>query len=279
MGYLKLHFFISSFLIIHLTVAQHPNFVTEICIPEGGNYTNNSSYKASLDSLLSSFSNTTVDYGFYNSSAGEVKAIALCRGDLTPDTCRSCVNTSSHEIRRLCPNYEEAIIHYDTCMLRYSNRSIFSEGEYFPLAIGINPKNFSDMEQAIPALQKLLRDLKYEAASGGPLRKYATGEAMLESETIYALVQCTPNLENNQCTDCLDTINESVPTTLAEGKCGLRALGPSCHFRYETYSFYQPPPDAPSPSPSPSPSPTVNLPHPPPSIGTTGNGMNSTSML
>lgn len=100
---------------------------------------------------------------------------------------------------------------------------------------------------------------------------------MLESETIYALVQCTPNLENNQCTDCLDTINESVPTTLAEGKSGLRALGPSCNFRYETYSFYQPPPDAPSPSSSPSP--TVNLPHPPPSIGTTGNGMNSTSML
>lgn len=110
-------------------------------------------------------------------------------------------------------------------MLRYSNRSIFSEGEYFPLAIGINPKNFSDVEQAIPALQKLLRDLKYEAASGGPLRKYATGEAMLESETIYALVQCTPNLESNQSTDCLDTINESVPTTLAEGKSGLRALG------------------------------------------------------
>lgn len=96
-------------------------------------------------SLLSAFSNTTVDYGFHNSSAGQVKAFALCRGDLTPNTCRNCIGTSSHELRRLCPNYKEAYIYYDNCMLGYSNRSIVSINKLSP--IYISAKLFKTLRQ------------------------------------------------------------------------------------------------------------------------------------
>lgn len=215
---------------------QEQTFLGQFCVRERGNYTNSSTYQANLESLLSSSSNTTADYGLYNSSAGQVNAIALCRADLTPDTCRDCINNSSHDLRRLCPNYKEAIIYYQTCMFRYSDRSIFGTGETSPRFVGTTPGNFPNVTEAIPVLQKLLRDLRNQAASGGPLRKYATGEATLQGRVLYVLVQCTPDSQE---------------------------------------PFYQGLPDAPPPpsSPSPSPSLTADFPSPAPSNGTTGNGM------
>ncbi|GMN49771.1 hypothetical protein TIFTF001_053740 [Ficus carica] len=44
-----------------------------------------------------------------------------------------------------------------------------------------------------------------QAAPGGSLRKFATGSARLKnSETLHALVQCTPDLSQLDCTNCLD---------------------------------------------------------------------------
>ena len=130
-------FFISYILInlVPSTVAHQ--LITPFCLPQF--------YQANLSSLLTSFSNTTVDYGFYHSSAGEVKGIGFCRGDIGPDKCRSCMNTSSHELRRLCPNSKEAIIYYDICTLRYSNRAIFGTWELHPHLQQLNSENFWDV--------------------------------------------------------------------------------------------------------------------------------------
>lgn len=255
---------------------QEQTFLGQFCVRERGNYTNSSTYQANLESLLSSSSNTTADYGLYNSSAGQVNAIALCRADLTPDTCRDCINNSSHDLRRLCPNYKEAIIYYQTCMFRYSDRSIFGTGETSPRFVGTTPGNFPNVTEAIPVLQKLLRDLRNQAASGGPLRKYATGEATLQGRVLYVLVQCTPDSFELQCKDCLDEYIGLIQTNNLTGKGGgADIVGPSCNIRYELYPFYQGLPDAPPPpsSPSPSPSLTADFPSPAPSNGTTGNGM------
>ncbi|RVW21893.1 putative cysteine-rich repeat secretory protein 21 [Vitis vinifera] len=126
-------FFISYILInlVPSTVAHQ--LITPFYLPERGNYTNGSSYQANLSSLLTSFSNTTVDYGFYHSSAGEVKGIGFCRGDIGPDKCRSCMNTSSHELRRLCPNSKEELYitifaHYVTLTAPY-----LALGNYIPI--------------------------------------------------------------------------------------------------------------------------------------------------
>ncbi|WJZ96106.1 hypothetical protein VitviT2T_014827 [Vitis vinifera] len=201
------------------------------------------------------------------------------RADLTPDTCRDCINNSSHDLRRLCPNYKEAIIYYQTCMFRYSDRSIFGTGEISPRFVGTTPGNFPNVTEAIPVLQKLLRDLRNQAASGGPLRKYATGEATLQGRVLYVLVQCTPDSQEIQCKDCLDEYIGLIQTNNLTGKGGRADIvGPSCNIRYALYPFCQslldapPPPSSSSPSPSPSPSLTADFPSPAPSNGTTGNG-------
>ena len=277
MDYLGLLCFIPLVLMHFLAVpAQQQIFLTQFCISGRGNYTTNSTYEANLDSLVSSFSNTTVDGGFYNSSAGEVKAVALCKGDLTPEECRTCIDYSSHDLKRFCPNYKEAIIYYDTCSFRYSDRSIFGFSEIAPHLLCVNSKKFSDVNQINAVWPKLFSGLRDEAAASGPLRKYAVGETVLDdsSDTIYALVQCTPDLQDTQCAQCLDNLNATTTSkipNLTEAK-GANILGPSCNFRYETYLFYELPSDAPSPAPSPSLSPATDFPSPS-STATSGKGM------
>ncbi|WKA04915.1 hypothetical protein VitviT2T_022911 [Vitis vinifera] len=156
-------FFISYILInlVPSTVAHQ--LITPFCLPERGNYTNG------------------------------IKGIGFCRGDIRPDKCRSCMNTSSHELRRLCPNSKEAIIYYDICTLRYSNRSIFGTWELHPHLQQPNSENFWDVNGSNQVLTKLLRHLQNKSASGGNLRKYAAGE-QVDFETIYAVVQCSPDV-------------------------------------------------------------------------------------
>jgi hypothetical protein len=119
------------------TVAQH------VC--SGGNYTSNSTYEANLNSLMASMSsNTEIDYGFYNFSAGEypdkVNAIALCGGDISTDECRSCVNSTSYDLLHTwCPNQKEAVIWPGNCMVRYSYRNIFGLMESNPPSLLLQP--------------------------------------------------------------------------------------------------------------------------------------------
>ncbi|CBI39035.3 unnamed protein product, partial [Vitis vinifera] len=178
------------------------------------------------------------------------------------------MNTSSLELRRLCPNSKEAIIYYDICTLRYSNRSIFGTWELDPYLQQPNSDNFWDVNGSNQALTKLLRHLRNKAASGGSLQKYASGE-QVDFQTIYAAVQCSPDVPEQQCIDCLDESFKIIPVHM-NGKRGGKAMAPSCNFRFEIYLFYEPLPDAPSPSPTNFPPPSFP---PPPTNATTGNGM------
>uniref|UniRef100_A0A2N9FDD3 Gnk2-homologous domain-containing protein n=1 Tax=Fagus sylvatica TaxID=28930 RepID=A0A2N9FDD3_FAGSY len=80
-----------------------------------GTFSTNSTYDKNLNLLLSSLpSNTTANGGFYNVTAGQdpnkVYTLALCRGDLDTTKCYNCVDKSSQDITKQCPNQKEAII-------------------------------------------------------------------------------------------------------------------------------------------------------------------------
>jgi hypothetical protein len=83
-------------------------------------------------------------------------------------------------------------------MLRYSNRSsIFGTVETDPYFVLWNTKNVSTnyLDKFNDALRTLLEKLRSEAKAGDSFRKYAAGNAILpDFMTLYALVQCTPNL-------------------------------------------------------------------------------------
>ncbi|XP_060670231.1 cysteine-rich receptor-like protein kinase 10 [Ziziphus jujuba] len=233
-------------------IAQ-PTFVRHVCDNEKGNYTTNSTYQTNLNQLLSFlFSNTDNDYGFYNSSYGQnsdqIYAIGLCRGDIEPDACRSCLNYSRNSMTQRCPNQKEAIEWYDECMLRYSYRSIFGVMEASPYISLLNPQNISSNVEAFDEeLKNLFDKLRTQAAGGNSLRKYAAGNASFTQNfgTVYALVQCTPDLSQRDCENCLV---DAVSGT-ARGKIGGQILLPSCKIRYELNDLFYEPSDNNSPPP------------------------------
>ncbi|XP_059439326.1 cysteine-rich receptor-like protein kinase 44 isoform X2 [Corylus avellana] len=262
---------------VTLTFAQKDPYVCST----SGNYSSNSTYRANLNSLLASMSsNTEIDYGFYKFSAGEfpnkVNAIALCRGDISTEECRSCVNASSHDLLQYCPNQKEAIIWYSTCMVRYSNKLIFGVMEDNPLLAYYNVQNVSDVEGFNQVLRPLLDRLRNHAASGNSTRKFAAASAAApDFQTIFALLMCTPDLDELECNSCLRRAIEYIPQC-CDGKQGGRYIAPSCDLRYEIYTFYDPAAEeALPPPPSPLSSPPPSLPSVPPFPPTEGKERNS----
>lgn len=256
--------------VVAVTIAQaQDTALYSVCSSDQGNFTANSTYQANLNHLLSSLtSNNKLDTGFFNVSYGQnldkVNAMGLCRGDVKPDSCRSCIATSTLELPKRCPNQKEAIIWYDNCMLRYSNRFFFGKMEFGPWFWMYNLKNVSDASTFNQAVKSLLDSLKNKAASGD---KFATGNANTPagagSRTIYALVQCTPDLSEQQCIDCLNNATKLLPKC-CDGRQGGRVIAPSCNFRYEINRFYDVKADAPTTSPSPSPASSPPPPTPTP---------------
>lgn len=232
--------------IVALTVNAQQVILEKFCLSEQGNFSENSAYQSNRNYLLSSLScDTKIHYGFYTASYGQnpdiVRGMALCRGDVKPDICRSCIHNSSLELPKLCPNQKEAVMWYDYCMLRYSNRYIFGSMEFGPYFWMYDVRaNVSNWNEFSKVLGTLLDRLKKIAASGGSHRKFATGiKTTPSSQTIYALVQCTPDLSKQQCIDCLSNATALIPKCCV-GKQGGRVIAPSCNFRYENDSFYDP---------------------------------------
>ncbi|CAL5409669.1 unnamed protein product [Camellia sinensis] len=257
--------------LVVLTIAQQPIFLGNYCI-NTGNYTSNSTYESNLNTLLSSLSSNTdkFKYGFYNSSFGEnsdkVNAIAFCRGDANLEMCRNCIHNSTSKLIQLCPNCKEAIAYYDYCMLRFSNNTIIGIMSDSPQDDLWSNKYALNVDQYNQALRSLLDDIRKQAAAGGPLRKLAAGNTTCPDFQIiyiyiyiYALEQCTPDLSERDCFNCLLGAAEAIPGC-CNGSTGVRIVRPSCSLQYDAYNFFNEIPAIPSPD---SPAPASPQPDPP----------------
>ncbi|XP_054787220.1 cysteine-rich receptor-like protein kinase 44 isoform X1 [Prosopis cineraria] len=238
--------------------AQPPNFKYYRCFGIKGNYTNTSTYQTNLNILLSDLaSNAQIDYGFYNRSRGKnpdrVRTIGLCRGDVKPIECQGCLKNASLRLPQVCPNQKEAVGGYDDCMLRYSNQSIYGVMEsnfWVPLW---NVNNATDQDKFDQVVNELLDRLRMKAANGDSLLKYAAAnESGPSFQTVYGAVQCTPDLSQQDCVDCLVEAISHIPDCCST-KRGGRVIMPSCNIRYENYRFFVPVAQDSPPSPSPSP--------------------------
>ncbi|GLT30967.1 hypothetical protein SLA2020_057370 [Shorea laevis] len=102
-----------------------------------------------------------------------------------------------------------------------------------------------------------MKDAAAEAVSAP--KRFAKKEAKISAfQTLYSLVQWTPDLSTFDCNRCLQGAIASLPNCCS-GKVGGRILKPSCNIRYEVYPFY-----IESAIPAPAPSPLVLALTPPP---------------
>ena len=242
----RLLFLLSAILIpIQPSALLIPYLFPPTCNNNTGNYTRNSTYKTNLNQVLSSlYSNTTIDYGFYYSSYGQnpdkVYAIGVCRGDVNPDDCRGCLKNSSTLLTQDCPNQKEAVGWCDQCMLRYSNSSIFGimDTSFHVLVCDMQNVSADNLAQFNDDVNILLNNLTSEAAAGGSLRKYAARSAITtDFRKIYALVQCTPDLSEQDCINCLLYAIAAVPDYCA-GKVGRLVVLTSCNIKYTVHPFF-----------------------------------------
>ncbi|KAJ6397037.1 hypothetical protein OIU77_021970 [Salix suchowensis] len=207
--------FIFSCILLHLaslTIAQ-TNLLDQICPNDVGNYTTSSDFQRNLNSALSSLdSNTQIDYGFYNLSVGQpgpdqANVIALCRGDIRVDECQKCIGNSSAKILQTVQ---------------------------YPFLV--NTANATDVNQFNQGLQMLMTRLRSTASSGNSFRKFATGNETAGYDIIFGLVQCTPDLSELQCDNCLGGVIREIGQLV--GSQGARITAPSCNLRYEIQRFF-----------------------------------------
>nr|GMD93008.1 cysteine-rich receptor-like protein kinase 25 [Ipomoea batatas] len=201
-------------------------------------YTPNSTYKANLDSLLSILSsNTTRANGFYHTTVGAVHGLFLCRGDISTDVCGDCFGEARGRILELCSNGETAMIWYDECMLRYSEKSMLGILDQSTWFTGTNPEN-QTKPGYMQFVENMFNQMIARALSSGSDKKFAVSQGHFsEYDTVYGLVQCTPDLSNIDCEICLRNATAMLPHCCSGAKGG-RAVFPSCNVRYEFFTFF-----------------------------------------
>ncbi|BFG27561.1 hypothetical protein CerSpe_138350 [Prunus speciosa] len=216
------------------------------CSNTNNTFNNGSIDKQNLNTLLSSLaSNAQINSRFYNFSLGQapnkVNAIAVCRGDVAPKDCLTCFNDSVSILLQNCTNQKEAIIWAERCTVRYSNISIFGVLEDKPVKFVPSPNNISNAEQYKQVLNTIFGNLSEKAAAGDSVSKFAAGHALVPvtNQTIYATVQCSPDLDKQNCSDCLEESISDIPERF-DGLDGGRVLRPSCYLRFESNPFYDP---------------------------------------
>ncbi|XP_043687390.1 cysteine-rich receptor-like protein kinase 10 [Telopea speciosissima] len=269
-------FFITFSSLVSFSSCVDLTYLYEIC-SNTTLFESNSTYQSNLNILLSSLSSngtSNSDNAYRNATIGwspnSVYGHYYCRGDVTRDVCRDCINTAVRDIVQYCPNSKIGIIWYDECTLRYSNQSFFSNVSESPAFSMFNAQDISDSTW----FDRLLNDTMHKAAikAASDSQRFATQEANFKrDQNLYCLVQCSPDLSGNDCDRCLvDSIADLL--IYCSRNEGGRMVYPSCNVRFEFYPFYGLTASAPSPSPTTlvSPSPSLNLVSPlPPSNRTT----------
>ncbi|KAG4380603.1 hypothetical protein GLYMA_16G202400v4 [Glycine max] len=239
-------FILLSFLNFATTEAQDqsstPLYIYHNC--SGGNTTANSAFQINVRTLLSSLSsNAPGDNGFYNTTvppknpSDSVFGLFMCRGDVPPQLCQQCVQNATQRLRSMCSLSIQAVIWYDECTVRYSNRSFFSTVDTRPRVGLLNTANISNQESFMRLMFSTINKTADEAAKDD--KKFATRQTNIsEFQNLYCLAQCTPDLSPLDCRSCLSKVIGDL-SWCCEGKQGGRVLYPSCNVRYELYPFYR----------------------------------------
>ncbi|KAM3701622.1 hypothetical protein ACJW31_05G187500 [Castanea mollissima] len=269
----------TAFLLLLFAIFELSSSIDEPLVDMGAicsdqpNGTVNANYQSNLTVLLNSLSSkASQNYSFYNGSFNTgIYGLFLCRGDVSNQTCQSCLASAIPRIKDRCRSNKSAIIWYNRCLIRYSDVNFFGVVATSPNISWVNENNTTSPGNYNFEANSQLSKLISVATTGGTL--FATDVDGSKSINTYALVQCTRDIDNASCGQCLTELMD-YSKKCCQSKIGWRVYGPSCYMRYENFSFTEPTPSPPPllqplPSPQPQPSPPLllpPLPSPPQSI-------------
>lgn len=188
---------------------------------------------------------------FFNTSVGTgsdiVYGLVQCRGDISTERCRNCLNTSIVEVFQRCPNVKQAVLRYEYCFLRYSDTQFFSRVDG-PVVIGSSGKVSDTVANRYnQQLASLMVNLS-EAAASRPSRYSSGSTSYTEFNNLYGLVQCTRDLSTSDCSSCLETLRSWIPDC-CNGSTFAHIFQKSCYLRYQGSRFFETPSPPPPPPP------------------------------
>ncbi|KAL8136701.1 hypothetical protein V2J09_002702 [Rumex salicifolius] len=200
---------ICSGLLAHIATSQPPTKPTnfnEECDDFHDDYDYYSNHSSNVRTLLEELKKQANKTSFFNSSAGsgedKVYGQYYCRADIDSDLCAQCIDKASHNH---CIGGNFAVVLYEECTLRYDNQSmvgIYNGGE--DLVFRTSSILVTDSEKFDSVLNNTLERIISNAANANGSLSFATGEGVVsESETVYCLAQCSPDLDDTQCDTCL----------------------------------------------------------------------------
>ncbi|PWA76602.1 cysteine-rich RLK (RECEPTOR-like protein kinase) 26 [Artemisia annua] len=237
-----------SFIFVYLIINTTTTSLAQSDLPfyyceNDRNYTTNSTFETNLNTTFSILPTTNNGFGFYNFSTGQgsdtIYSISLCRGDINPDICLSCLNNAIGSIRKVCSYKLDVVAFYEYCSFLYTkDPPLLGNTDPWFYVYNYEPENTTNVDWFTGALIPLMDTLRIQASNGGPLKKFASGNTKgPDFTTIYALVQCTPELSKQECNYCLEDIINRIPN-LCNGKVGGRIILHTCNLRYDIKLFF-----------------------------------------
>jgi Salt stress response/antifungal len=211
----------------------------------GPTYDPVSQFHTNLHQLIAALHGNTPHKLFYNVSFGsksdQVFGLALCRGDDSEAGCDYCLSVAFAKIYKGCINSKTAVIWFDTCMLRYSDKDFFglanTSYKYCHLDSLMTEPNANALTTSVT---NLLNNLSNVAANSS--RLFAVGEVNFAGDSntkLYGLAECTKDLSADDCYSCLvNNTNALVSRSCNQGRRGARILGESCYLWYNDTRFY-----------------------------------------
>ncbi|KAH1036032.1 hypothetical protein GYH30_055814 [Glycine max] len=200
-------------------------------------------FLSNLKTLLSFLSSNSTIKTSFKTTVSTIGGLFMCLGDLSLTLCQLCVQDAIQRISSVCPYSKEAIIWYNHCLLRYNDTPSYSTlNTSSPSYRDFHTLNTTKPNQLQSfftwTLANTLYKVQYET-DDSTIKNYAKKEEKLnDHQTLYTLAQCTPDLVNHDCQDCLENIFKyEIPWCCMESPEG-QVLYPSCFIKFGLSPFY-----------------------------------------
>ncbi|XP_030930903.1 putative receptor-like protein kinase At4g00960 [Quercus lobata] len=234
-------FFIIPLYMPKIVAAEDSLFL--FCSNDFQNYTHNSPFEYNLMHLLGLLPSRTSVTGFNSTSFGDTNKVygeALCRGAINSTACKTCIETANKEILQ-CKN-EEVVIYLELCQVRYSYQQfsiMVYAGKYPDRNKREKTISNEDPVHFNKVFKHLMNVLSNEAAlNPSNKRMFATGEIQFsKNRTIYGLVQCTRDISDVICYNCLESAIGDLKACCYSREGGI-VVSRNCNVRYQLYRFY-----------------------------------------
>ncbi|KAF3320219.1 Cysteine-rich repeat secretory protein 38 [Carex littledalei] len=205
-------------------------------------------FKNNLHDLLKSITTgAQTNGGFFNDMVGtssdQIYGLGICYADSNLTTCNSCLSIVASQITNDCPDSKDAgswlesaryTLESGPCFIRYSNENFFSVADNTSYLMH-NWNNYSDTELFANARNALFYQLISKTNTSAKMM--ASGEESVnEIGKLYGLLQCTRDLNHQECYKCLSSlISDLQPPSMPAYTVGVRYFGFSCFVHYEMF--------------------------------------------